>query len=1155
MKIFNNLKLKVKILSGFLIMAIIVSVIGVIGMINLNTVDKNDTKLYEKMTVPMDNLYNMVEAYQRIRGNLRDMILSSTPAQLTDYETRIKARKDIYDKNFVEFKKTLLTDSGKSACANLDTSMANYQVLVNQIIALAKENKDEQALTLLWGDAEKAKVIVEDSMAKLTTMKVNLAKTTSDDNATTADNARNLMLGLIVGGILLAVAIGLLISKSITKPVNQLVDYADRISLGDVDIEIDNETTDEIGILMSAFKKMIGNIKEQVQAVEKIASGDLNVTLEVKSEKDVLGKNLISMAATVKELLSETSGLIEATQKGKLDTRGNAAKFDGSWSELIGGVNELIDAFVGPINVTAEYVDRISKGDIPPKITDNYNGDFNEIKNNLNSCIDVMNGLLVETNGLIKATQEGKLDTRGNADQFNGGWGELIAGVNKLIDAFVGPINVTAEYVDRISKGDIPPVITDTYNGDFNEIKNNLNSCIDVMNGLLTETNKLIKATQEGKLDTRGNADQFNGGWSELIVGVNELIDAFVGPINVTAEYVDRISKGDIPPVITDTYNGDFNEIKNNLNSCIDVMKGLLTETNKLIKATQEGKLDTRGNASLFNGDWGELIVGVNEMIDAFVRPINVTSDYVDKIGKGNIPAKITDTYNGDFNVIKNNLNACIENINALVADANMLSQAAVEGKLSTRADASKHSGDYQLIIAGVNSTLDSVIGPLNVTAEYVDKIGKGDIPAKITDSYNGDFNEIKNNLNSCIDSINLLVSDASSLVASAVEGKLSTRADASKHSGDFKKIVEGVNKTLDAVIEPVKEASAVLQEMANGNLKVRVKGDYRGDHADIKNALNETLEALGSYVNEISEVLGEMSNSNLEVTINNEYKGDFSQIKDALNFIIQSFNEVFTEINNAADQVSSGSNQVSDGSQALSQGTTEQASAIEELTSSITEVAAQTKQNAVNATQANDLALNAKDGATQGNAHMKEMLKSMDEINESSSNISKIIKVIDDIAFQTNILALNAAVEAARAGQHGKGFAVVAEEVRNLAARSASAAKETTDLIEGSIKKVEVGTRIANNTATALDQIVEGVSKAATLVGEIAAASNEQATSISQINKGIEQVSDVVQTNSATAEQSAAASEELSSQASMLKEMVGKFKLKRGGASAYRII
>ena len=246
-------------------------------------------------------------------------------------------------------------------------------------------------------------------------------------------------------------------------------------------------------------------------------------------------------------LIGETRRLTEATVEGQApDPRKPRTGYPRVPTHLE-GVNKLIDAFVGPINVTAEYVDRISKGDIPPKITDTYNGDFNEIKNNLNACIDVMNGLLRETNTLIQATQDGKLQTRGNAQQFAGGWGELVGGVNKLIDAFVAPINVTAEYVDRISKGDIPPKITDTYNGDFNEIKNNLNACIDVMNGLLRETNTLIQATQDGKLQTRGNAQQFAGGWGELVGGVNKLIDAFVAPINVTAEYVDRISKGDMP--------------------------------------------------------------------------------------------------------------------------------------------------------------------------------------------------------------------------------------------------------------------------------------------------------------------------------------------------------------------------------------------------------------------------------------------------------------------------------------------------------------------------------------------------------------------------------------------------------------------------------
>ena len=188
-----------------------------------------------------------------------------------------------------------------------------------------------------------------------------------------------------------------------------------------------------------------------------------------------------------------------------------------------------------------------SKGDIPPKITDTYNGDFNEIKNNLNNCIDTMSGLLAETDKLVKAAVEGKLATRGDAAKFAGGWGKLIGGVNDLCDAVVGPLNVTAEYVDRISKGDIPPKITDTYNGDFNEIKNNLNDCIDAMSGLLAETDKLVKAAVEGRLATRGDAAKFAGGWGKLVGGVNDLCDAVVGPINVTAEYVDRICQGRHP--------------------------------------------------------------------------------------------------------------------------------------------------------------------------------------------------------------------------------------------------------------------------------------------------------------------------------------------------------------------------------------------------------------------------------------------------------------------------------------------------------------------------------------------------------------------------------------------------------------------------------
>ncbi len=284
------------------------------------------------------------------------------------------------------------------------------------------------------------------------------------------------------------------------------------------------------------------------------------------------------------------------------------------------------------------------------------------------------------------------------------------------------------------------------------------------------------------------------------------------------------------------------------------------------------------------------------------------------------------------------------------------------------------------------------------------------------------------------------------------------------------------------------------------------------------------------------------------DLTTDIKIRSEFDILGEALSDLVKKFHELAASIVSSADQVDSGAKLVSDSSTSLSQGASEQASSVEELTASLEEITSQTTQNAENAQITNQLAREIQKDAETGNTQMAEMLRAMDEINTSSDNISKIIKVIEDIAFQTNILALNAAVEAARAGQHGKGFAVVAEEVRNLAAQSSKAAKETTDLIENSIKKVETGTKIANDTAGALGKIVLGISKASENIGAIASASNEQAAALKQTNQGIIEVSQVVQNNAAAAEECASASEELSGQADGLKERVSIFKLKSGG-------
>jgi methyl-accepting chemotaxis protein len=489
---------------------------------------------------------------------------------------------------------------------------------------------------------------------------------------------------------------------------------------------------------------------------------------------------------------------------------------------------------------------------------------------------------------------------------------------------------------------------------------------------------------------------------------VNKLIDAFVAPINVTAEYVDRISKGDIPPKITDTYNGDFNEIKNNLNACIDTMSGLLRETDTLIKATQDGKLQTRGNAQQFAGGWGELVGGVNKLIDAFVAPINVT-------------------------------------------------------------------------------------------AEYVDRISKGDMPPKITDAYNGDFNEIKNNLNACIDAVNGLINESSTLAKAAAEGALDTKGDEAKFQNKFREIIRGMNNMLEGFVTPVRDIGETLKRMAR---------------KDFSQGVEKT------------------------------YPGAYGELRDNVNLVVTSVRGALGQITESAAQFSEGSRVVAESSQTLAQGAQTQSSSVEEMTASIEELARSIQTVKDNAQEADHVAKQTNELAERGGQAVQKSVEAMELIRTSSTQIGEIIQVISEIASQTNLLALNAAIEAARAGEHGMGFAVVADEVRKLAERSNQAAREISTLIKESTQRVQEGSQLSDETGNALKKIIDGVQGTVAKITEIAAATVQQAANADEVSKAIQGIAQVTEQSAAGAEEMASSSEELGAQASGLREMVGQFKV-----------
>lgn len=358
--------------------------------------------------------------------------------------------------------------------------------------------------------------------------------------------------------------------------------------------------------------------------------------------------------------------------------------------------------------------------------------------------------------------------------------------------------------------------------------------------------------------------------------------------------------------------------------------------------------------------------------------------------------------------------------------------------------------------------------------------------------------------------------------------------------------LVALASRIIRSVVTPVGQVHTALVGFSEGNLNIPVEYESKNELGEMCDAMRRCQNILSGVIEDTCDLLGQMADGDFSVHSRNRelYVGNLSSIIQSLAGIKRKLGTALTQINQSAEQVSSGAEQVSSGAQALSQGATEQASSVQELAATIEEISTQVNRNAEDAHRTSERATEVGMEVQRGHEQMQEMTAAMDEINDKSKEIAKIIKTIEDIAFQTNILALNAAVEAARAGAAGKGFAVVANEVRNLASKSADASKDTSTLIEGSVKAVEKGAHIAAETALTLDKVVDGAKEIVDTIDRIALASQQQADAVVQVTQGVDQISSVVQTNSATAEESAAASEELSGQANLLKELVGQFVL-----------
>ncbi len=803
---FKSMKIGLRMGLGFGVVIVLMIAMGLFAMNRVGAMDQGTNKLVN------DRWPKTVVSNEIVKA-LDDTVISVSTAILQNDAGEVKkelqytARLRVdTTKKIEELTRTIKTEEGKAALKAVVDSRSKYGGALDEVIRLLESGEKDQAKATLLGRLRPLREDYSNAVGSLVNVVGKLVEQAGEEAEESFRLTRTMIIIALGGSIALAMLIIFFVTRSITKPLSEAVAINNKLAEGDLSVVVDVSRGDEVGQLLAAMKNMVDKLKQ---------------------------------------IMSDINLLSDAAVQGKLATRADVSTHAGDYRKIVQGINDTLDAVISPLNVSAEYVDRISKGDIPPKITDEYKGDFNEIKNNLNNCIDGLGGLM-ECNAVMQ-----RMAVNDHTRKVEGKYVGLYASVSEATNLVRERLLAITRMFTNMSVGDtsdLPVYEKIGKRSDEDVLIPAASKCMYNIHLLIEEMTVLSTAAVAGKLATRADAAKHEGDFRKIVEGVNNTLDAVIGPLNVAAEYVDRIGKGDIPPRITDEYKGDCNEIKNNLNNCIDGFGGLV-ECDGVLK-----RMAFNDHTKKVEGEYVGLFASVSEATNLVrERLLALTRTYTDlsmgdtsdlaeyeKVGK-----------RSDEDVIVPAMIKCMQNINLLIDDMSVLSNAAVDGDLSKRADAAKHHGGYRKIAEGVNNTLDAVIGPLQVAASYVDQISKGIIPPKITAEYKGQYNLIKNNLHMLIDAMDEVTTTAEEIASGNLTVKVKERSAQDK-------LMQAMANMVDSLTEVASNIQTVANQVMTGSQEMSASSEQLSQGATEQAAsveeVSSSMEQMAANIKQNSD-------------------------------------------------------------------------------------------------------------------------------------------------------------------------------------------------------------------------------------------------------------------------------------------------------------
>jgi methyl-accepting chemotaxis protein len=589
-------------------------------------------------------------------------------------------------------------------------------------------------------------------------------------------------------------------------------------------------------------------IGEGNRILAQISSGKIDelIAHTYKGDHEKMKLAVNNVGVVLQTLQKELARLIEASKGGQLAERGKPENFQGAYADIVRGVNVMLDAILLPIGEGNRILAQISSGKIDELIAHAYKGDHEKMKLAVNNVGVVLQTLQKELARLIEASKDGQLAERGKPENFQGAYADIVRGVNVMLDAILLPIGEGNRILAQISSGKIDELIAHTYKGDHEKMKQAVNNVGAVLQTLQKELARLLEASKDGQLSERGKPENFQGAYAEIVRGVNAMLDAILLPIGEGNRILAQISSGNIEELIAQTYKGDHEKMKLAVNNVGVVLQALQKQLARLIDASKDGQLSERGKPENFQGAYAEIVRGVNAMLDAILLPIGEGNRILAQISSGKIEELIAQTYKGDHEKMKQAVNNVALVLQGLQKELANLAEAARGGKLSERGDQNQFQGAYSQIVRGVNAILDAVITPLNVAASYVERISKGDQPPPITDTYQGEFNTIKNNLNALIEAMNEVTHAAQEIAQGNLTVAIRERSGQDKLMQALIAMVAGLTRTVTEVRTIAGEVAAASQAISTASVQVSNGASAQAASAE---EASSSMQEMGSNI------------------------------------------------------------------------------------------------------------------------------------------------------------------------------------------------------------------------------------------------------------------------------------------------------------------